>query len=242
MNPLFNANGEQIPPRPELTDEMKKAGALKAVQSGHLARVDEDKAEQFSIDIAKHYHSGVDAYDLAKDMDSYGGWDVDSMFVDDMEQVDSYIQEIHRDAIKDWAETYQPVPPFELGTELDVHSFDGPNHGVIDRIYEYDPAKYFVKMAGTAEGDTSRRLIKFEEAKLRKVAVGDVVEPIKPDYQLASGCGRYDSAVVVSVEPFVITSHAADMRWQSTVKREQFKIVGKVEGEALEACMKRLEA
>lgn len=241
MTPLFNAKGEQIPPRPELTDEMKKAGALKAVQSGHLARVDEDEAEEFAVDIAKHYYHGIDAYDLAKNMDTYGSWDVDSMFVDDMDQVDSYIQEIHREAIKDWADAYQPVPPFELGTELDVHSFEGPSHGVIDRIYEYDPAKYCVKMAGTAEGDTSRRLIKFEEAKLRKVAVGDVVEPIKPDYQLASGCGRYDSAVVVSVEPFVITSHAADMRWQSTVKREQFKIVGKVEGEALEACMKRLE-
>ncbi|EII3125385.1 hypothetical protein [Vibrio parahaemolyticus] len=242
MNPLFNAKGEQIPPRPELTDEMKKAGALKAVQSGHLARVNEDEAEQFSVDIAKHYYCGVDAYDLAKDMDNYGSWDVDSMFVDDMEQVDSHIQDIHRNAIKDWADAYQPVPPFELGVELHLHSFDGPSNGVIDRIYEYDPAKYCVRMAGTAEGDTSRRLIKFEEARLRKVTVGDVVEPIKPDYQLASGCSRYDNAVVVSVEPFVLVSHGADMRWQSTVKREQFKIVGKVEGEALEACTKRLEA
>ncbi|CCO46690.1 conserved hypothetical protein [Vibrio nigripulchritudo SOn1] len=241
MNPLFNANGEQIPPRPELTDEMKKAGALKAVQSGHLSHIDEDEAEQFSIDIAKHYYRGVDAYELAKDMENHGCWDVDAMFVDDMEQVDGYIQAVHRDAIKDWAKTHQPTPPFEIGTELCVHSHDGPNHGVIDSIYEYDPAKYCVKMAGTADDDTSRRLIKFEEAKLRKVVVGDVVEPIKTDYQLASGCSRYDNAVVASVEPFVLVSHGADMRWQSTVKREQFKIVGKVEGETLEACMKRLE-
>ncbi|WP_268810093.1 hypothetical protein [Vibrio parahaemolyticus] len=243
MNPLFNAKGEQIPPRPELTDEMKKAGALKAVQSGHLARVDEDEAEEFAVDIAKHYYHGIDAYDLAKNMDTYGSWDVDSMFVDDMEQVDGYIQEIHRDAIEGWGKAYQPVPPFELGTELEAYSFSTNRHGgVIDGICEHTPAMYLVKMHDRPEDDTSRRLIKFEEAKLRKVAVGDVVEPIKPDYQLASGCGRYDSAVVVSVEPFVITSHAADMRWQSTVKREQFKIVGKVEGEALEACMKRLEA
>lgn len=242
MNPLFNVKGEQIPPRPELTDEMKKAGALKAVQSGHLARVDEDEAEEFAVDIAKHYYHGIDAYDLAKNMDTYGSWDVDSMFVGDMEQVDGYIQEIHRDAIESWGKAYQPVPPFELGTELEAYSFSTNRHGgVIDGICEHTPAMYLVKMHDRPEDDTSRRLIKFEEAKLRKVAVGDVVEPIKPDYQLASGCGRYDSAVVVSVEPFVITSHAADMRWQSTVKREQFKIVGKVEGEALEACMKRLE-
>lgn len=240
MNTLYNASGEQIPPRPELTDEMKKDGALKAVKSGHLARVDEDEAEEFAVDIAKHYYHGIDAYDLAKNMDTYGRWDVDSMFVGDMEQVDGYIQEILSDAIESWGKAYQPVPPFEIGAELDAHSFEGPSHGVIDRIYEYDPATYCVKMAGTAGSDTSRRLIKFEEANLRKVAVGDVVEPIKPDYQMASGCGRYDSAVVISVEPFVITSHDADMRWQSTVKREQFKIVGTVEGDDLARCLTRL--
>ncbi|HAS6095351.1 TPA: hypothetical protein I7145_11955 [Vibrio vulnificus] len=241
MNTLYNANGEQIPPRPELTDEMKKAGALKAVQSGRLARVDEDEAEEFAVDIAKHYYHGIDAYDLAKNMDTYGNWDVDSMFVDDMERVGSYIQEIHRDAIKSWDETYQPAPPFELGVELHVHSLPTNVHGgVIDGVCQYIPATYLVKMNERAEGDTSRRLVKFEEAKLRKVAVGDVVAPIKPDYQLASGSGRYESAVVVSVEPFVLVSHASDMRWQSTVKREQFKIVGKVEGDDLARCLTRL--
>lgn len=240
MNNLYNANGEQIPPRPELTDEMKKAGALKAVQSGHLSCVDEDEAERFAVDIAKHYYHGIDAYDLAKNMDTYGGWDVDSMFVDDMEQVDGYIQEIHRDAIKDWDDAYQPVPPFELGTELYVCSFEGPSHGVIDRIYEHSPAMYCVKMSGTAESGNSRLLIKFEEAKLRKVAVGDVVVPIKPDYHLARGRCSYESAVVVSVEPFVLVSHAADRRWQSTVKRERFKIVGTVEGDDLALCLTRL--
>lgn len=242
MNTLYNANGERIPPRPELTDEMKKAGALKAVQSGHLARIDEDEAEEFAVDIAKYYHHGIDAYDLAKKMDTSGSWDVDSMFVDDMEQVDGYIQEIHGDAIESWGKAYQPAPPFGIGTELEAYSFSTNRHGgVIDGIYENSPATYLVKMHDRAEDDTSRRLVKFEDARLRHLNVGDVVAPIKPDYQLASGCGRYDSAVVISVEPFVITSHAADMRWQSTVKREQFKIVGKVEGEALDKCMKRLD-
>ncbi|MFH0225126.1 hypothetical protein ACGRPS_11250 [Vibrio furnissii] len=241
MNTLYNTNGEQIPPRPELTDEMKKDGALKAVKSGHLARVDEDEAEEFAVDIAEHYHHGIDAYDLAKDMDTYGSWDVDSMFVDDMEQVDSYIQDVLSNAIKQWANTYQPVPPFEVGTELQVYSFSTNIHGgVIDGICEHTPATYLVKMHGRAEDDTSRRLVKFEDARLRNLNVGDVVAPIKPDYQLASVCGRYESAVVVSVEPFVLVSHASDMRWQSTVKREQFKIVGTVEGDDLARCLTRL--
>ena len=241
MNILKNALGIDIPPRPELTDEMKKAGALKAVKSGHLARVDEDEAEEFAVDIAKHYHHGIDAYDLAKNMDTYGSWDVDSMFVDDMDQVDGYIQEIHRDAIESWGKAYQPVPPFELGTELEVYSFSTNRHGgVIDGICEHTPAMYLVKMHDRPEDDTSRRLIKFEEAKLRKVAVGDVVEPIKPDYQLASGAQRYERAIVVSTSPFVLISELADMRWESTVKREQFKIIGKATDQQLKECIAHL--
>ncbi|EPP5809476.1 hypothetical protein ACUT0J_001821 [Vibrio vulnificus] len=241
MNTLYNANGEQIPPRPSLTEEMKKEGALKAVKSGHLSRVEEDDAEKFSSDIAKHHYNGIDAYDLAKQMETFSDWDVDSMFVDDMEQVDSYIREVLRNAINDWARVYEPVPPFELGTELQVYSLSTSIHGgFVDGICQHTPATYLVKMHDRAEDDTSRRLVKFEDARLRHLNVGDVVAPIKPDYQLASGCGRYESAVVVSVEPFVLVSHASDMRWQSTVKREQFKIVGKVEGDDLARCLTRL--
>ena len=241
MNILKNALGIDIPPRPELTNEMKKAGALKAVQSGHLARVDEDEAEEFAVDIAKHYYHGIDAYDLAKNMDTYGSWNVDSMFVDDMEQVDAYIQEIHSEAVECWGKTYNPTPPFELGTELEAYSFSTNRHGgVIDGICEHTPAMYLVKMHDRPEDDTSRRLIKFEEAKLRKVAVGDVVEPIKPDYQLASGAQRYERAIVVSTSPFVLISELADMRWESTVKREQFKIIGKATDQQLKECIAHL--
>ena len=75
---------------------------------------------------------------------------------------------------------------------------------------------------------------------IRPMVVGDVVEPIKPEYQLASGCERYDSAVVVSIEPLVLVSHASDMRWGCTVKREHFHIIGSVDGAELAHCMERL--
>ncbi|EKZ9178183.1 hypothetical protein RFA54_001639 [Vibrio vulnificus] len=242
MNPLFNANGEQVPPRPELTDEIIKAGTLKAVQSGNLSRINADEAEELAIDMVRHYSHGIDAYDLAKAMDTFGCWDVDSMFVDDMEQVDWHIQDLYREAIKNWAETFQPVPPFEIGAELRVYSLSTDRHGgVIDGICQHSPATYLVKMNDRPEDDTSRRLVKFEDATLPKLDVGDVVKPIKPEYQLASGFGRYDSAVVVSVEPFVLVSHGADMLWQFSIKREHFKVSGKVEVDDLDRCLARLE-
>lgn len=70
--------------------------------------------------------------------------------------------------------------------------------------------------------------------------VGDLVEPVSADYQLASGNCRYTYAVVVSVEPFVLVSEQSDMRWQWTVKPEQFKAFGKASDLMLERCMKRV--
>ncbi|HFQ5056275.1 TPA: hypothetical protein ACGU7J_001657 [Vibrio vulnificus] len=241
MNTLYNANGEQIPPRPELTNEIMKAGVLKAVN--HMQNsIDDDYIESFANDIAKFYEYGSDAYELAKSMDDHGlCWHVDTKFVEDMEVVDRYIRGELDSAVKEWANTYQPVPPFEVGTELQEYSFSTDIHGgFVDGICQHTPATYLVKMHDRAEDDTSRRLVKFEDARLRHLNVGDVVAPIRPDYHLARGRCRYETAVVVSVEPFVLVSHAADRRWQSTVKRERFKIVGTVEGDDLARCLTRL--
>lgn len=40
---------------------------------------------------------------------------------------------------------------------------------------------------------------------------------------LHSGCERYCSATVLSLQPFVLVSYLGDMRWSATVKVEDFK-------------------
>lgn len=73
------------------------------------------------------------------------------------------------------------------------------------------------------------------------VRVGDLVVPVDDDkYQLASGCSRYNHAVVVSIEPFVLVSPKADMKWSCTVRLEQFKYFGRACATTLAKCMKRL--
>jgi hypothetical protein len=69
--------------------------------------------------------------------------------------------------------------------------------------------------------------------------VGQIVEPIPPT-QLRSGGEAYGSAIVISVEPFVLVSKRADMRWSATIKREKFVVVGLASPESLERCMTRL--
>lgn len=59
--------------------------------------------------------------------------------------------------------------------------------------------------------------------------IGDIVKPTKVSgYQLASGCGRYDYAVVANLEPFVLVSVFLDMKWEATIKPEYFEVLDDV--------------
>ena len=75
----------------------------------------------------------------------------------------------------------------------------------------------------------------------RVFKVGNVVAPLnRSTYTLHCGSGEYASAVVVSVEPLVLVSHSAGMRWESTVQPEKLMVVGDVDADELALCMKRL--
>jgi hypothetical protein len=47
--------------------------------------------------------------------------------------------------------------------------------------------------------------------------VGDVVIPVGGTV-LACGCGRYDCAIVASIEPFALASVDADMLWTCMIQ------------------------
>ncbi|MFM2589431.1 hypothetical protein [Vibrio sp. TBV020] len=243
-NVLKNSKGIEIQPRPTLNDsEIKKLvirNAVDALFSDKYCPFEDHEKQDLINSLDTHYYQHIDEYDLAKYFED-DSWDVDRDFVTNLEQVTGYLDQALRDSEKSWADLHQPIPPFEIGTRLKFLDVRGVEYGSIDSIYEYSPAYYTVKVDGTTENDSRRRLIRFEDARPQVLSIGDLVEPIKADYQLASGCSRYDNAVVISTDPFVLTSRLADMRWQSTVKPDHFRIVGKVEGEELEICMERLE-
>lgn len=86
--------------------------------------------------------------------------------------------------------------------------------------------------------DTIFRLVDIE---LRSdLAVGDVVEPADDQFQLASGCSRYEHAVVVSLSPFILVSECTTMRWQSTVTKERFRKIGEASDGLIKACVERI--
>lgn len=71
--------------------------------------------------------------------------------------------------------------------------------------------------------------------------IGSIIKPTKESgYHLRSGASAYDKAVVISLDPFVITSEDSDMLWEATIKKEYFEVIGQANKTILEHCKKRL--
>ncbi len=71
--------------------------------------------------------------------------------------------------------------------------------------------------------------------------VGDLVEAIFP-YRLACGSGIYPRAVLVSIDPFVAVSEQGDMLWNTTIKPEKVRRIGKAFPQVLSIAMKRFNS
>lgn len=55
----------------------------------------------------------------------------------------------------------------------------------------------------------------------------DIVRPRPGQDPLRSGCSQYGAAIVLIVDPFTIVSPSGDMVWSSTVRCENFEVVGR---------------
>lgn len=71
--------------------------------------------------------------------------------------------------------------------------------------------------------------------------IGDIVEPIPGRQVLRSGCSTYGSAIVISVEPFILTSWGSDMKWSATVKPDEFRVIGTAPAGRVRFCKRRLK-
>lgn len=68
--------------------------------------------------------------------------------------------------------------------------------------------------------------------------IGDIVAP-NVGHGLRSGASAYGAAVVVSMEPFVMVSEHADMRWGAQ-EAKNFHVRQQATPEQLAICMQRL--
>lgn len=78
------------------------------------------------------------------------------------------------------------------------------------------------------------------QRSLPRPMLGDIVRPFPHAGPLASGCSRYEDAIVVRVNPFAVVSRGADMIWSCTVDRSDFLPVGRADSGLFERCLNRL--
>ena len=86
-----------------------------------------------------------------------------------------------------------------------------------------------------------------DSGEVPDIGVGSVVIPKKGIQLLGQKSPfferiNYGFAVVVSMSPFILVSEKADMRWQNTVKAEDYIVVGKANQETITRCNTRLNA
>lgn len=149
------------PPRPELTDEMRYAAALEFARDNPTVQVG-IQAKQIAKEIAAcDVDCWTNAYELAKELESYHDWDVGADTVATLDNYDIYLRKHLKAAEKQWAEDNNIQPPFPIGT---VVQFYGRRTGEITSISKYDAAAYEIKEEGKPEN--YRAIVKFENCLL----------------------------------------------------------------------------
>lgn len=135
--------------RPKVTPEM----IAQAAQS--LAAENGWDAEQVA-DVAKHWRSYMNGYELAKELDTYCGWEINVSDVEALDCIGSEVLEIHRAACMAWAKENDVQPPLPIGTMT--------TRGEITGISTHYAAAYMIRETG--ETNECRRLIvRFEDAR-----------------------------------------------------------------------------
>ena len=72
--------------------------------------------------------------------------------------------------------------------------------------------------------------------------VGNLVKATEESgFVLRSGAEWFDTAIVISLDPFVLVSEDTNMKWEVTVKAEDFVTVGTASAEILNECMRRIK-
>lgn len=114
-------------------------------------------------------------------------------------------------------------------------------------------AKEILEDFGTSEGEYKEvwaerrkrcKIVKVTEIieEITVVEVGSLVAPkSESNFVLHCGTGTYDKAVVLSVNPFILSSEDSTMKWEATIDINNFKVVGVTDETTLNKCMRRLE-
>jgi hypothetical protein len=151
--------GVQPPPPPEFGKvEVIKELVRFIEEAGYWSDI---PAEESATDIAKHWRTGIDGYELAKDLENHEGWCIDAQDVEELDSIDSVIRSAKTAARKEWAKAWNIQPPHPVGVKVKTPR----GNGVIAGVYEHEGATYLIK-EDRCKQEGRHILIKFEDVAL----------------------------------------------------------------------------
>jgi len=145
-----------IPPRPHATREMIRAAAQKLAA----------QMECSEDDLANHYYHRFDGYEFARELEKHAGWSIDRSMVDDLDQMESFVDELVREAERKWFAENDIQPPLPIGTRVFCSS--RKRAGIIDAVCEHGCAQYLITPEEPTEQEKATRarwIIKYELAR-----------------------------------------------------------------------------
>lgn len=135
--------------RPKVTPEI-------VAEAARQLAADHGWSDEQAADIAEYHEQWRNGYDLAKELESWCGWDIDVGTVEALDCMGTLVSELHRKACLQWAKENDIQPPLPIGTMT--------TKGEITGIYEHAAAYYKVREPGETN-DSRRLLVKFEDAR-----------------------------------------------------------------------------
>lgn len=147
---------KKYPPRPAVTDDMKRAAATELVNE----QVWPDACIE---DIVSEFTPGMDGFDLAKNLDKWKGWSTSRSDMEALDDMETKVDELLRAAEKTWVSEYDVQPPLPIGTRVKHRHVTG----VITGICDHWSARYLVKEDGQDDESAAYRrvILTFEAAE-----------------------------------------------------------------------------
>lgn len=143
-------------PRPKATDEIIRAAIMKVAAKIAGDAPSAEDIESAADSIQRVYRRHMDGFELAKELDRYESWDTSREDMEELDSIEMDVDHAVRAAEKQWGIDHPMAPPLPVGAMT--------TRGVIESIYEHQPAYYCVKENGCTQ-DGRRLLIKFEDVR-----------------------------------------------------------------------------
>lgn len=142
--------------RPQVTQEMR-------LEAARMVAAESEWGDHKVDDMMRHWRSGMNGYELAKELESCCGWKIDLYTVEQLDSLHVCLWRIHQKACRDWVKEHNIQPPLPVGTMT--------TDGEITEICPHTPAYYLIRPHDAPPDSSDRLIVPFEDVRVASAEV-----------------------------------------------------------------------